>query len=287
MFINNLGQVSGHSYTSDTPNEITGVPPFDPFIWENGKMTDINPGNFGGAEGGTNFLDNHGQAVGFGSLLGEESFHPFLWQKGKLTDLFTIGNLGGSLNSAYNVNELGHVVGISSVPDNSAFHAVLWSNGKFTDLHTVDGDPCSQPYRINSLDQVVGFSGACDGSTSHAFLWENGEIVDLDTLIPSDSGIQLQYASWINDNGQIAAQAILTEGGDSRAVLLIPDGDCDSDCEAKVSASQTKSIITPPAADGTKAMLGKGALLGIPANPSRPSVLRLFPPTCPQVQKQN
>jgi probable HAF family extracellular repeat protein len=286
-FINNLGQVSGHSYTSDTANGVTGVPPFDPFIWQDGKMTDINPGNFGGAEGGTNFLSNHGHAVGFGTLAGEAVAHPFLWQNGKLTDLFTVGNLGGSLNSAYNVNELGHVVGVSSVSDNSAFHAVLWRDGTFTDLLTVDGDGCSEPYRINSHEQIVGISAPCDFSAEHAFLWENGGMVDLNTLIPSNSGIQLLFAAWINDDGEIAAQAILTSTGAYRAVLLIPDGACDGDCAATAEASQKKSSNTPQAAEATQTMLNKGAFLGVPANPARPSLLRPFPPARPPAQKQD
>jgi uncharacterized membrane protein len=94
-FINDRGQVSGHSETSTTPDPVTGCPPFDPFIWQNGKMTDINPGNFGGAIGGTNALSNGGQAVGFGYTTDELGADPFLWQKGQLTNLSTIGNLGG------------------------------------------------------------------------------------------------------------------------------------------------------------------------------------------------
>jgi len=66
-FINDRGQVSGHSQTSNTPDSVTGCPPYDPFVWQDGKMTDINPGNFGGAMGGTNFLNNRGQAIGFGT----------------------------------------------------------------------------------------------------------------------------------------------------------------------------------------------------------------------------
>jgi uncharacterized membrane protein len=71
-FINDLGQVSGHSETSTVPNPVTQCPPFDPFIWQNGKLIDINPGNFGGAEGGTNFLSNGGYAVGYGTTLGRK-----------------------------------------------------------------------------------------------------------------------------------------------------------------------------------------------------------------------
>jgi probable HAF family extracellular repeat protein len=240
-------------------------------------MTDINPGNFGGAQGGTNYLNNAGQVVGFGTVPGEAGAHPFLWQKGKLKDLFLVGNLGGNLNSAYNVNERGDVVGIAALSDNSAFHAVLWPHdGAFTDLKTLAGDPCSQPYRINSHNQIVGFSGACDFSTQHAFLWENGEMVDLDTLIPSDSGIQLSTANWITERGEIAAQATLTKGGAYRAVLLIPDGDCDGDCAARVAArhDEQRSATT---STNAKATLGvESIVIGNPTRSSRPSLLRPF-----------
>jgi uncharacterized membrane protein len=157
-FINNLGQVSGHSYTSDIPNSITGVPPADPFVWENGKMTDINPGNFGGAQGGTNFLNNRGEVAGFGTTPGEAGAHAFLWHKGVLTDLFTIGNLG-NFNAAYYVNEEGHVIGSSGngslLTGVLQFQSVLWRGHEFIDIGALPGDTCRQPYFISSHDQVV------------------------------------------------------------------------------------------------------------------------------------
>jgi uncharacterized membrane protein len=86
------------------------------FLWENGRMTDMIPSDFGGAEGGTNYLNNRGQAVGYADLYGDVGFHPFLWEKEEVTDLFTVGNLGRGFGSAFNVNEEGHVVGVSSLP---------------------------------------------------------------------------------------------------------------------------------------------------------------------------
>jgi len=250
-FINDLGQISGHAQTSNTPNADTGCPPFDPFIWQNGKMTDINPGNFGGAEGGTNFLDNGGQAVGFGTLKGDAEAHAFLWEHGKLQDLTKLGSLGGMTNSGFNVNDLSHVVGISYTADNAAVHAVLWEGTKFTDLKTLNGDDCSEPYRINDKDQIVGVSFSCETGVEHAFLWDNGRMVDLNTLIPADSGLELQYGSWINDAGVIAAQAVLTSGpaaGTSRAVLLIPDGDAsDAALGAPADRSPTARVAAMPA----------------------------------------
>jgi len=263
-FINDLGQISGHSETSIMANTNTNCPPYDPFIWQNGKMIDINPGNFGGAEGGTNFLSNHGHAVGFGTESGEVISQAFLWNNGTLTDLDTLGTLGGSLNSAYNVNEQGHVVGVSSVSDDSVYHSVLWRNGAFTDLGTVTGDCYSQPYRINSSDQIVGASFTCDFSTFHAYLWENGELQDLNTLVPPGSGLELEAASWITDDGIIAAQAVLTDGtnaGDSRAVLLIPTGEYSGDSQAESTATFKNATTVSQSGDTTERTLKGPALV--------------------------
>lgn len=245
-FNNDLGQVSGHSETtlpSDNP-----CPDYDAFIWQNGKMTDITPGNFGGSEGGTNFLNNQGDAVGFGTTPMEAGFNAFLYSRGNLTNLSNIGSFGNNADSGYNVNELGHVVGVSGT-STGGFLAVLWRGQEFINLmsFTAYGEDCSQLVRINSRDQIVGSSYNCETFTSHAALWENNELVDLNTLIPSDSGVMLTSAGWINEDGVIAAQGVLTSGPNSgafRAVLLFPNGDCD---ESKLVTSSS------PAQEGAKA----------------------------------
>jgi probable HAF family extracellular repeat protein len=278
-FINNRGQVSGHSQTSNVVNPNTGCPPFDPFVWQNGKMTDIAPGDFGGAEGGTNFLNDSGQAVGFADLYGDLLFHAFLWSDGKLTDLSEIGSLGADQDAAYNVNESGHVVGISITPEGTLF-AVLWRAGAFTNLMSLsaEGDDCSAPTRINSKDQIVGTSFSCETGVSHAFVWENGQMQDLNALIPAEFGIALLGASWIDDNGVIAAQGVLTSGPDSgasRAVLLFPTSEFAAAPE-HLNAAASSISATSRAKKLSPLYLPDGRVNPIVRRPFAPAKLREF-----------
>jgi probable HAF family extracellular repeat protein len=285
-FINDRGQVSGHSQTSNTPDSVTGCPPFDPFIWENGRMIDINRGNFGGAQGGTNFLNNRGQAVGFGTTAGEAGADPFIWQDGVLTNLNSVGTLGAGVGSAYNVNNGGDVIGINLTTEGEE-HAVLWREDKFTDLSTLSGYDCSSPAGINSRDQIVGYSFSCETGAVHAFLWENGEMLDLNTLIPADVDIELQYAAWINEEGMIAAQGVLTTGshqGETRAVLLIPNGPCDPGAQATRAASLESLAAARQSA--TTGGLRRGALFRGPDGRVNPVFLKPVSPAVLQSQFQ-
>jgi probable HAF family extracellular repeat protein len=106
-----------------------------------------------------------------------------------------------------------------------------------TDLGTVDGDPCSRALSINSQGQIVGASTSCT-EYQHAFLWENdGPMIDLNPLVLPGSGMTVRDGDQINDRGEIAGRGVLPNG-DVHAILLIPCGDCDDDCEARVAASQ-------------------------------------------------
>jgi probable HAF family extracellular repeat protein len=280
-FINDRGQISGHAQTSDVPDGITGCPPFDPFVWQYGKMIDINPGNFGGTQGGTNFLSNAGHAVGFGTLTGELSTHAFIWKGGKLTDLSTVGTLGGGQDSAFNVSERGHTVGISTTPAGTIL-AVLWRDGTFTNLSSLSaqGDDCSEPVRINSREQVVGASFSCETGTQHAFIWEGGQMADLDTLIPANAGLELIFANWIDDDGVIAAQAVVTAGPDSgtlRAVLLFPTGEREDEASTP-SAVAPRAATIAGAAQAAAAGATPRALLKTPDGRLNPMILRPFAP---------
>ena len=232
-YLNNNGQVTGPSDTSDIPNPITGTPPQDAFLWENGKngnkMKDL--GNFGGAQVAVNGLNSGGEVTGWMTLSGEQMYHAFLWDGVKLIDLTTYsGALGGDYALANALNDGGVVVGQATFPGDQTQHAVLWQNGVTTDLGTLHGDPCSEAGSINSSGQVVGASqsarGGCNPYTS-AFLWENGgPMVDLNRLLSSPSTMLLTGAFWINDTGEITGRGVPAGCGDvdmcGHAFLLIP-----------------------------------------------------------------
>jgi probable HAF family extracellular repeat protein len=237
QYINNHGQVAGFSFTNSTANATTGLPTTDPFLWENGRMRDL--GTLGGTNGQVNCLNNRGQVVGTSNLAGDIFTHGFLWDRGVLKD---VGTFGGDNSTAMWIDEAGDVVGAGDFPGDQTHDAFLLKNGVKTDLGNLGGT--STAHAINEKGQIVGASRALDGNP-HAFLWENGgPMVDLNALIPSNSSLQLQFANYISDPGEIAGVGVpagcnSVNDGCGHAFVLIADGDCDDDCEGRIAQSQS------------------------------------------------
>lgn len=117
--INERGQVAGSRGTSG------GYVPA--FLWQNGKVTDLNT-RPGGDFGATcfevpNAINDRGQ-MAFTAIANDQGdCHAFVWQNGKMTDL---GTAGGSESWAVGINGRGEIVG-GSWAKNRGSHAVLWT----------------------------------------------------------------------------------------------------------------------------------------------------------------
>ena len=270
VFVNDRGQVVGVSYTNTVADPSTTFPTQDPFFWENGKMTDI--GSLGGASGYPAWINNRGQVVGASDLGGYNAdgtliYHGFFWDK--KDGLKDIGTLGGTLSFLNSVNDNGEAVGASSLAGDQVNHALLWKNGNVTDLGVPPGMESSEALSINAKGQIVGNTGNRFGSVgpSTGWLWENGgPMVDLNQLIVPSSDITVTVAEYINDRGEIACTGV-TPNGDTRGVILIPDGDCDDTCEARIAESQNKP---------GPAQVNSATKIGTPAIHGR--FARRFPP---------
>ena len=225
------GVIVGWSYTSFTPNETTGIPTQDPFLWDNGEMTDL--GNLGGTASAGQCANNRGDVIGLSNLSGDATFHAFLWRKGKMKDL---GTLGGNNSEAIWINDSGVIAGSADLPTEGIHDAVRWKDGQILDLGTLNGEACSRGRAINERGQIVGGSSDCHNFL-HAFVWEEGTgMIDLNSVIPPGSGLQLTNAFNINERGEILAKSIpegVTPVDDEdlgHVVLLVPCEEDRGDC---------------------------------------------------------
>lgn len=167
-----------------------------------------------------NGVNDQGLVVGWSDTLPnpyQYREHAVSWQNGTIKDLGVLGDSSGSAGSsqALGVNNQGQIVG-KSTNVNGSWSAVIWQDGQIQDLGGLDGATFSQANKINSLGQIVGNSG------DHAILWSDGKVLDLNNLVPGLSGWTLEDAVDINDQGQIAVNAINVGGSIREAFLLTP-----------------------------------------------------------------
>jgi probable HAF family extracellular repeat protein len=242
------GVIVGISFASYTPNAGSGVPTVDPFLWDNGTMTDL--GNLGGTFSFGQCANNRSEVIGESNLPGDQTFHAYRWRNGKMKDL---GTLGGPDSEAIWINDEGEIAGSADLPTPGIHDAVIWRHGRIHDLGTLHGEPCSRGRAINSWGQVVGGSSDCRNFL-HAFVWEKGgPMRDLNKLIRPGSGLQITNAFNINDRGEILAKSFpigTTPSDDAdlgHLVLLIPCDRHDHEGECSGHERANGDAVAPPA----------------------------------------
>jgi probable HAF family extracellular repeat protein len=207
LAINNSGQVTGYSYSSDAfqvtcPPQKYGQPkkcfenPYHAFLWSSGTMTDL--GTFGGHFSQGVAINLAGEVVGSadktskdGAYLGSDGF---LWNGTKMVDLgfFEPGGINDSGQIAGGCGSSSGCVLNGSTCGGSC----VLSNGKFTQLPDPPGENCGAG-PINNNGVVLG---GCDNASSYmrGVVWENGTPIDLGTLGGPQTG-----AAAINNLGQV------------------------------------------------------------------------------------
>jgi uncharacterized repeat protein (TIGR01451 family) len=176
-------------------------------------ITDLGPAS---AAAGGPASNVSGQSVGFMPV--EGGIHAVMYGPTSLTDL---GTLGGSNSYAFAINSAGQIAGQSDTT-NGETHAFFYSytDGGMVDLGTLGGR-ASSGWGLNDAGDVVGWS-TVKGGYSHAFLYRDHTIVDLNSLVPADSGWDLEGAFGFGEAGSIIGYGI--SNGEEHMFLLTPVG---------------------------------------------------------------
>jgi len=209
--VNESDQVVGYSYVDDL-GEL-----YHAFLWtQSSGMQDI--GTLGGLSSGASAINQFGIVVGSSYLSGNAGpYHAFAWTKaGGMEDLGVLGE--GTYSGASAVNTSGEIIGYSAfTATGSEIRPFYWTQA--TGMRPLD-NVYSNAISVNDSGAIVGYSPG-RGRFTDAFLWTpaNG-YQDLNSLVPPNSGWNLQVAWGINSSGQIMATG--TYQARTHAALLTP-----------------------------------------------------------------
>jgi len=204
--INSAGDVVG---TAAMP----GDPYAHAFLYD-GAMHDL--GSLGGAWSGADHVNDIGQIVGFSEInpLPDRNPHAFLRTGQTMIDLFP----GGPCCShAWGINNAGTVVGEVTAPGGVGERAFVFGSGVVTELPSLAGGRTSAR-AISDGGEIVGDSATAAGV--HAFLYRDGMMIDLNDHIPDNPEWILNYATAVNEAGQIVGLG--TIGGHTHGFRLDP-----------------------------------------------------------------
>lgn len=145
---------------------------FHPFLWQNGRVTDLGVLAPGPNERGMAVdINIHGDVVG-ASDGADGRQHATLWRRGRIIALPTPS---GESSFANTINDRGQIAGTLSGPSGE-LRPVIWENGRVRELgfgaHTL-------PFDLNNRGQLVGWTGFGVDGAYHAFLWQHGRVTKL------------------------------------------------------------------------------------------------------------
>lgn len=183
-------------------------------VWVNQTARDI-----GGPASAATGANKAGDVIGTWRNA-QGAVRPVMWRGSERIDLG--GEPTNASGSAYGINNSGEVVGHLG-----GFGPFLWRNGERIALEAPSA--CwTLPHGLNDAGLIVGEYSTdpqCRAGYEHALLWvpdgQTHRAVDLNDHIPRFTGLELAQAWDVNEAGQIAAVAKLTDGN-RRGVLLNP-----------------------------------------------------------------
>lgn len=210
------GEVFGIGFISDPINYEWHM-----FAYANGQTMDLGPTTASAEPIAIN--DSDVMLVDFTN--GEQA----IYSDGTVTPIAQPPNARAMAND---INDSGVVVGEIDYNTNTiAPHAGLYSNGVWTDLGTLAGAARgTRAVGINSSGQIIGLAEGklitkpTSTVPDMSCILKNGTWVELNSLIPTNSGFNLNLSVpvSINDAGQILIDIKTSSGDNVHNVLLTP-----------------------------------------------------------------
>jgi hypothetical protein len=206
--INNSGQVIPKGKTINNQGQrVEGRTLFN----KDGTKVDLGnlpDGYFGDTTTTAHAINNLSQVVGV------SGGSAFLWTKEK-----GIQGIGSTFSFGKDINDKGQVA-LSEGSPSRGYEAILYdiNTGKRTTLANLNNGYVNHALGLNSKGEVVGNSYT---DFSVATLYKNGKVQNLNEAIAPNSGWKLEFATDINDKGQIIGRGTFN-GQENQGFLLTP-----------------------------------------------------------------